>query len=59
MSKTVEQWLLFEYVGLEHAIIQAIRDEGTGGEGARKIPGTSAQINWGWSDSNKAVDCQT
>jgi hypothetical protein len=38
MPKTVEQWLLFKYVGLEFTpFIQAIQNEGTGGEGAREI----------------------
>ena len=38
MSKIIERWLLFEYVHGEFTpLIQAIQNEGTGGEGAREI----------------------
>jgi hypothetical protein len=39
MSKIIEQWLLFEYVGLEFTpLSKPFKTREQDGEGARKIP---------------------
>ena len=41
MSKIIEQWLLFEYVGLEFTPLSK--------------PFKTREQNWGWRDSDKKI----
>ena len=38
-----------------HAVVEALQDESSSGEGAREIPGTGAEIGSGGRGSNKKV----
>ena len=55
IPKTIEQWLLFEYVGFELAVIQAMQNEGTGRESPREYPSICVK-DWARCDSDKTVD---
>jgi hypothetical protein len=52
--KIIEQWLLFKYVdGQFHAIVEAVYDESSGGEGAFEATGAGTAVGWGGRNSNQ------
>lgn len=56
MTKIVEKWLLYKYIGLEfHSAVETLQDKGTGGKGAGKVRGARTQNDWGRCDPNQEM----